>query len=461
MRDLLRKLPLFADLSDADLSRLCALAHDVKLPAGEILFREGESGDKAYVIQDGDLEILKVTGNRELLLAVRKQGELVGEASLLEAAPRMATVRARTDCHLIAIDKEEIEQLVASSATAARVMFFTALERWRGTTATLRQSEKMAQLGTLTAGVAHELNNPAAAARRAASQLEETLGALGGLRARLATLDLSPAQRQRVADLERDARDRAKRPLIIDGLDRSDREADLEDDLPARGVAEPWRVAPALVSLGYDAAATGALAGELGDHFGPVVEWLAAEHGAQALIAEIGQAAGRISEIVKALKSYSYLDQAPIQQIDLIEGIENTLVILRHKLKAGIRIQRDYAKDLPRIEAYGSELNQVWTNLLDNAADALDGKGQIAIRARQDGDMVVVDIEDDGPGIPENLQGRVFDAFFTTKPPGKGTGLGLNISYDIVVNKHRGDIHLESRPGKTRFEVRVPVRLGG
>jgi len=188
-----------------------------------------------------------------------------------------------------------------------------------------------------------------------------------------------------------------------------------------------------------------------------ILNWLAATYAAHNLLAEIGQGAKRISAIVKALKSYSYLDQAPIQAVDLKAGIEDTLLILANKLRSGISVSRDYAEDLPTIQGYGSELNQVWTNILDNAIDAMGGKGEIKIRTRREGDWAVVEIEDNGPGIPAEIQSKVFDAFFTTKPPGKGTGLGLNISFNIVVHKHRGDLRVFSEPGKTRFEVWLPI----
>jgi len=197
-----------------------------------------------------------------------------------------------------------------------------------------------------------------------------------------------------------------------------------------------------------------------------VLRWLVATHLVSNRLAEITQGAGRIAEIVKALKGYAYLDQAPVQEVDVHEGIDSTLVILRHKLKAGIRVTRTFAPDLPRISAWGSELNQVWTNILDNAADALaerikDGDAQIDIRTRREGDFVVVEIRDNGPGIPAEIQGRIFDAFFTTKPPGKGTGLGLDISYRIIVNRHRGDLRVSSRPGETTFTVKLPINAGG
>ena len=176
------------------------------------------------------------------------------------------------------------------------------------------------------------------------------------------------------------------------------------------------------------------------------------------LLAEIGTGVGRISQIVKALKTYSYLDQAPVQAVDVREGLEDTLLILRSKLE-GISVRREYAPDLPRIQGYGSELNQVWTNLIDNAAYAVDGKGEIVLRTRREGDSVIVEVQDNGPGIPAEIKDRIFDPFFTTKPVGQGTGLGLDISYNIVVNKHRGDIQVSSEPGRTVFEVRLPLNF--
>ena len=190
-----------------------------------------------------------------------------------------------------------------------------------------------------------------------------------------------------------------------------------------------------------------------------MVGWLNATYVIYNLLTEIGQGAGRIAGIVKALKSYTYLDQAPVQAVDVNEGLDDTLLILRSKLKTGISVRREYSQDLPRIQAYGSELNQVWTNLIDNAVDAMGGQGEITLRTRKEGESVVVEVEDDGPGIPEDIQARIFDAFFTTKPPGKGTGLGLDISYRIVVDKHRGDMKVISQPGRTIFQVRLPLDL--
>jgi len=458
--EFLRKIPLFAGLSDEDLHQMCQSIEEVHLPAGEMLFSEGSSGQKAYVIQEGTLEVLKASSGRDVLLAVRGPGEVIGEIALLESSPRMAGVRARTDSILYAIQKEDLDRLLATSVSAANALFGTILKRWRSTEAKLRQSEKMAQLGTLTAGVAHELNNPAAAAWRGASQLQECLATMEEAQMGLSRASLDPVQLEFLQSLAERARLHAPKPAMLDAVARSDRQYELETWLEEQGVEEAWELAPTLVDLDYDESSLAELLARF-DHeqLGLVIRWLYATYTVYNLLSEIMQAAGRISEIVKALKSYAYLDQAPIQNVDIHEGMDSTLLILRNKLKAGIRVVREYSPGLPKIHGYGSELNQVWTNLIDNAIDALDGQGQITLRTRQEGDWVVVEVEDNGPGISPDILPRIFDPFFTTKPPGKGTGLGLDISFNIVVNKHRGDIRVTSHPGQTNFQVWLPLNF--
>jgi signal transduction histidine kinase/predicted CoA-binding protein len=458
MYDFLKKVPLFADLSEADLDRLCEMAQEVSLPAGQLLFTEGSAGDKAYIIKEGQLEIIKASGGREVLLAVRQQGEVIGEMSLLEEQPRMASARARSNVSLLAISSEQLEYLLGSSPSAARAMLFTITARWRATEAMLRQSEKMAQLGTLTAGVAHELNNPAAAAQRAASQLSETVAQLQQANLALNGLELSASQLERLHTLSQQAQESAAHPLMLDSLAQSDLEYELESWLQDHQLENPWELTSALVNLGYDTATLDALVADFdAAQFPAVIRWLDATYNVYSLLLTVAQGSGRISEIVKALKTYAYLDQAPVQSVNIHEGLDNTLIMLRGKLKAGVTVRREYAPDLPAIEAYGSELNQVWTNIIDNAVDAMHGQGEITIHTRREGNWVYVELQDNGPGIPDDIQPKIFDPFFTTKPPGQGTGLGLNISYNIIVQKHRGEITVYSHPGKTCFQIKLPI----
>ncbi len=276
---------------------------------------------------------------------------------------------------------------------------------------------------------------------------------------KLCSLNFSDAQLEALLSLDREAQERAKKPVYLDALGRSDREVEWEAWLNGQGVENAWEVAPTMVSLGYSRDELVALAALLSPtQFLAAIDWLNCSAAIYSLLEEIGQGAGRISEIVKALKSYTYLDQSPIQSVDIHEGLDNTLVILRSKLTPDVVVRRDYAADMPRIEAHGSELNQVWTNLIDNAIGAMDGRGEITLRTRHDGEWAIVEIEDNGPGIPEAIQPHIFDPFFTTKPPGQGTGLGLSISHTIIVQKHKGRVEVTSQSGKTCFVVRLPLR---
>jgi signal transduction histidine kinase len=455
--DFLKKVPLFADLPDNDLDRLCAVVVEERISADDTLFTEGEIGNRAYVIMDGEVDILKESGGRMVYLATRRVGDVIGEMSLLDQAPRFASGRARTDCRLLSISHKNLEHLLDTSPSAARGMLSTITNRLRSTELVLRQSEKMAQLGTLTAGIAHELNNPASAARRGSEHLSNAIQYFQQTFRKFHEMGFSNQQWEKATELQDYAFQRAKKPVDLDSLGRSDLEEEIENWLDLREIENSWEHSPILANLGYQTRDLEKLEATFpGPKLVVALRWLCTLFTIYSLLEEINQGTTRIGEIVKSLKSYVYLDQAPVQLIDLHEGLDSTLVMLRSKLKGGITVERHYAHDLPKIMAYGSELNQVWTNIIDNAVDAMDGKGVLTIDTRTSDDWVFVEIADSGPGIPEDVQQYLFSPFFTTKPVGKGTGLGLNISFNII-QKHQGTIDVTSRPGRTCFTVRLPV----
>ncbi|MCA1740686.1 MAG: cyclic nucleotide-binding domain-containing protein, partial [Actinobacteria bacterium] len=388
-------------------------------------------------------------------------GEVIGEMSLLAKEPRVATVTALRDSHVLGISQAAFEQLLACSPSAGLAILHTMAVRLRSTEALVSQHEKMAGLGRLSAGLAHELNNPAAAVRRSTMQLAEMLTEWQRLSSRLDALALGGSQIEKVRVLREEMAERPNSVVTLDPLTRSDRESELQDWLDERNIDEGWELSPVLVNLGWDVEWLEELSSGFDDgHLAVLVPWLVKGASAYSLLNEVGASAEQISHIVKAVKSYSYLDQAPVQQVDVHEGLENTLIILKHKLKAGVQVNRDYGANLPHIEAYASELNQVWTNLIDNAIDAMDGSGEITLRTSARGtSSIVVEICDHGPGIPPEIQDRIFQPFFTTKPQGVGTGLGLHIVYNIIVDKHHGRVEVESQPGMTCFKVNLPVEL--
>jgi len=457
--EFLRRLTLFSELPEADLAALYQRAEPMTLPAGEWLIHEGDVGDALYVVLEGAIEITKRSGEQEVVLAERGAGEVIGEMALLELTPRTASGRTTQATRVLKIGEEAFKQVLAASPSAALALLHTVNTRLRSTEAMLRQSEKMAALGTLAAGLAHELNNPAAAVQRSSSQLRETASEWQHLTRQLDELSLDSDQHAAAHALRNEIFARAAAPSQLDPLTRSDQEGELQGWLESQGVDQAWDLAPPLIASGFEAATlkrqTQAFARP---HLPIVIRWLTASCLLYALMDEVHTGAERIAEIVKAVKAYAYLDQAPVQSVDVHEGLNNTLVILRHKLKTGVTVMREYAPDLPHIEAYGSELNQVWTNIIDNAVDAMKGQGQLVLRTYPQDDQVVVEIADDGPGIPAEIQSRIFDPFFTTKPPGSGTGLGLHIAYNIV-QRHSGQIRVTSQPGATRFEVTLPVQL--
>jgi signal transduction histidine kinase/predicted CoA-binding protein len=454
----LRKVPLFAELPDSDLEQVCQQVEEVRLLAGEVLFEEGSIGQQAYIIEEGQMEIFKNANGNNLQLAIRQSGEIIGEMALLESVPRIASGRALTDSLLLSISQDAFDHLLDTNPSSARTMLHTVTSRLRSSELLLSQSEKMAQLGTLTAGIAHELNNPASAVKRGAEQFKSTFAQYQEETAQLHRLGLSPTQFQALQDLTQGRQAPGQLPPL-DPVERNDLESEFEEWLEERGVENSWEQAPLLVDLGYQPAQlTQTLAGFPASTLPDVIGWLTHTIDLYSMLDEMSQGASRISEIIRALKSYVYLDQAPLQTISVHEGLENTLVILRHKLKQGVEIQREYDPAVPPIQAYGSELNQVWTNIIDNAIDAMDGQGKIKIHTAYKDPWVVVDIADSGPGIPLEIQSKVFNPFFTTKPFGKGTGLGLSITYNII-HKHGGDVKVISHPGDTHFEVWLPLDI--
>jgi signal transduction histidine kinase len=323
---------------------------------------------------------------------------------------------------------------------------------------TLRQNDRLATLGRLSAGMAHELNNPAAVARQGTEQLRDCIAQLEQAQFALGEANLTDTQRELMDNLETEALRRSKQPGSLDPITRSDLDQEVEDWLEQAGVDEPWQHASMLVTMGLCVTELSNLTTNFDAVLTPVViVYFSSKFTAYTLLEEIGHGTRRITEIIKALKGYSYMDQAPVQAVNVCEGLNDTLVMLSSKLRDGIRVDLDFAENLPLIQGYGSELNQVWTNLIDNAISVMDSDGELNLRTYQEDDWLVVEVADNGPGIPAENQTKIFDPFYTTKAPGEGTGLGLNISHGIIVEKHGGQISVDSKPGATRFIVKIPI----
>jgi signal transduction histidine kinase len=453
----LRKSPLFQGLSDSELQHLVDNATPVRLKSGEALMRQGETGDSAYVVIDGILEIQKQSGQSMIRIDVRNPGDVVGEMALLSHSTRNATLIAKTDSEVLQIPQEVFENLLASSSSAALAVLHWVMNRLAQNEALLHQREKMAALGTLSAGLAHELNNPAAAAQRSASELKKALLNWQSLIQQIEAAAFEKDQTAWLHNFMNKASQRFEAPIRLDALEKIDLVDELQTWLEANHVESAWELAPVLVNYGWDSETLETLKSP--GLFQLSIQWLGAGCLMNSLLSEVQLTTERLSQIVGAMKSYTYLGHAPLLEVDVHEGLESTLVILQHKLRQGVSIKREYSPGLPHIEAFASELNQVWTNIFDNAIDAMDGKGEILLRTYAGDNQVIVEIVDNGPGIPEDIRPRIFEPFFTTKPPGKGTGLGLHISHDIVTNRHHGELLVESRPGETKFKIILPVKM--
>lgn len=323
----------------------------------------------------------------------------------------------------------------------------------------LRQNEKLATLGKLSAGIAHELNNPAAAGLRGSKQLKEVVSNLEEHLYILGQLKLSDEQYDFFINFKDRILNKTNKQSQLDPLTRSDREQEIGSWLENKNIADAWEFSSILAQVDYSLDDLSKFATNYSnDQFPEVISSLCTLILSQNLLDEIGQGTGRITEIVKSLKSYSYQEKTPIQSIDIHDGLNDTLVMLRSQLKKGITVQREYDQNLPHIEAYGNELNQVWTNIIDNAITAMNGQGILKIKTFGEDNWVIVQISDNGHGIPKDVKAKIFDPFFTTKSPGEGTGLGLNISQNIIIDEHHGEINVVSKPGETCFEVKLPIQ---
>lgn len=451
--ELLRGVPLFERLDEDQLVWLAGRAEPLTISSGQVLVAEGDPADAMFVVVDGMLEATKVEGGRAVRLGVYGPGEPLGELGLLARRNRSATVQALQDSTLLRIDDAAFSELLDLPSVARRILD-TVLARLESQEARLRQHAKMAALGTLAAGLLHDLNNPAAAIRASVRRLDEVLHdwrALG--------VELARAGPEVTGAVEALLHEAGEAPAA-GSLERSDREEELLDWLEARGVADAWKLAPMLADLGLSSAGLDELAGPLdSEQRDLAVRWMSLDGEVARILSDTGRAADHVAEVTRRSKRYSRVDEAPVGEVDVNDGIETALTLVRSKI-GGVLVRREFGDDLPAIEGYPADLNEVWLNLLDNALDAMDGDGELTLRtaATPEGG-VVVEVTDDGPGIPGDLQERVFEPFFTTKPPGAGTGLGLAQVYRIVVTEHGGEVDAESRPGRTCFRVTLPPRL--
>ncbi len=459
----LRATFLFETFSDEQLEWLTTHAEEMQLEGGTELFTQSQAPDALWVLLEGEIQFYRVMNGRVIELETSVQpGNWGGWLPMFDNAPMTISARVPKTSRLLRIPRESVRYMLAHGFPVTTHLLMGMFYGVQNFEATTRQQEKMAALGKLSAGLAHELNNPASAARQASRQMRAAVYTLHEREMQLCDYDFSPDHLTVTAQLQDQVRARMVLAKPLDPLARSDREDSIATWLDEHGVGEGWNIAPTLVSAGIDVDWLETLATELpGGSLGAVVAWLDADLTVSGLINEIEHSTERISDLVKAIKAYSYMDQAEVQELDIHAGLDNTLTMLNHKLKHGIEIRRNYDRTLPHITAYGGELNQVWTNLIDNAIDAMDNKGTLTITTGRDETCVLVEIADTGPGVPKEIQTRIFEPFFTTKPQGKGTGLGLDVAYRIIANRHHGNIKLISQPGDTRFQIWIPINQQG
>jgi len=458
----LRKIPVFEDLEEDQLQWFASNAEDLHFATGDLVIEAGAPADQLIVILAGELQGKPPAGGT---VYIRGAGTITGMLPYSRMTQFPSTIHATAPTRLASLHKDHFEEMFRRIPGIQPRLIGLLTDRVRETTRIDQQREKLAALGKLSAGLAHELNNPASAVRRSTAGLRDALANLREANFRLCREELSDEVLEHLSEIEKEVAAGMTGSPVMDALERSDREDHIAAWLERRGVTRPWELAPALV----EAEADDECLGKLSDRFpGKTMEFalrrVSATIEAEKILRQIESGAARISELVKAIKEYTYMDQSGDKEIDLHEGLENTLTMLHHDLKYGINVRREYDRTLPKVCAKGSELNQVWTNLIDNAIDALAeqakaGRGQITIRTARDGAFVLVDIIDNGAGISPEVKSRIFDPFFTTKPVGEGTGLGLDTVYRIV-HQHGGDVRVDSHPGETHFQVRLPIPKG-
>ena len=456
--DELRSLDLFGGLTDQQLSELVAGSSEVGVRPGVELFREGEHADFWWVLLDGVVELTRQAGGEETVVArMDVPGRWAGGFRAWDdQGVYLATGRAATTARVLRIPagvlRERLDAWFPFGGHLIEGLYRTA----RSIEATARQRQSLVTLGTLAAGLAHEINNPAAAAVRAVDALEDACQVLLASVSRLAAHQVSAQQFAALDTLRQEAIHPAVPP---DALTLADLEDELAGWLTRHGVGREWMIAPSLAAAGVDTGWCDRAAAILaGPELEPGLEWIASALSAATLLAEMKESTRRISALVAAVKSYTQMDRASLQRVDVTDGLESTLVMLGHQLGDGVTVVRDYGADVPPVEAHAGELNQVWTNLIGNAVEAMDGKGTLRLSTRAGQNDVVIEVADTGCGMPPDVAARAFEPFFTTKDAGKSSGLGLDIARRIITERHGGTIDIDSRPGHTVLRVRIPVR---
>jgi signal transduction histidine kinase len=452
-----RNIPILADLSDEELGWLADHSEIATAEAGEVVIRENDPADSMIIYLEGETD-----GRRESLgpdspVYTARAGQITGMLPFSRLTNYTITARAVSRLRVARIPKAVFPEMLNRIPALGPRLVGILSDRVREVTKQDLAREKLASLGKLSAGLAHELNNPAAAAARAANTLRAIFDKREQASFEIDQENLPPEARATLRMIEARAREMQAQAKPKNALELNDAQQELQAWLEAHGVDAGWEVAPVLAEADVQVEHLERLAQKFSPSvMGSAIRRFGATLEISRLLTDIEHSSCRISELVKAIKEYSFMDEAPRQEVDIAKGIESTLIMLNHKLKHGITVVRNYDPDLPRISSYGSELNQVWTNLIDNAADAMKGKGELRIRTMQEGEEVLVEFVDNGPGIPPEIQTKIFDPFFTTKPMGEGTGLGLDTVYRIV-RKHRGNVSVVSRPGNSCFRVRLPI----